>query len=204
MRDSVLCFMLLHRSKYFKRPYSPFVFLILPFALWFAVEILHPAEQFFTSSVFYVLLFGLNLFSLIILLLALYVKMDCSRDIFIVRIDDVIAARAFYALCSLTLGLAAAFAGYSINLAYLALIMFFALRDSHLKQAKWYWFASLVLAFIETLLNESLLDSETLFLSVNNWLIQWLMAAAVYCVCDCLSITGSNPSFKAMDWQVND
>lgn len=204
MRDSVLCFMLLNRSKYFKRSYSLFELLILPLVLWFAVEILYPAEQFLTSDLMFSVLVSLALFSFIVLGLALYVTMDCSRDVFFVRIDDVVAARAFYALSSFIVGLAAAFAGYNLNLAYLALIMFFALRDSHLKQARRYLCASLAFAFIATFIYEPLLNFEVFCLSINNWLTQWLMTASVYCACECLSTIGSNPSFKTIDWQVND
>lgn len=193
MRDSVLFYMLSHRSKYFLRFYSVVLFLIVPFVIRFGLEILDPGERFVTTPGMFHVLGTVAILSALTLLLGLYVTMDLKRDVFWLRIDDVVIARAFYVLSATALGLAAAAAGYSLNFAYLCLMMFFVLRDFHLKQAKRYLALSLPLAIFCTAWAEPAWSWEVVPASISNWLTQWLMTASVYCAFDCLSTYRSRP-----------
>lgn len=193
MRDSVLFYMLAHRSKYFLRFYSVALFLIVPFGLWFGLEVLDPAERFVTTPMMFGVLGCIVILSTLMLLLGLYVTMDLKRDVLWLRIDDVVIARAFYVTVATALGLAAAAAGYSLNFAYLCLMMFFVLRDFHAKQAKRYVAVSLPFAFFCTVLAEPAWSWEVVPASISNWLTQWLMAASVYCALDCLSTYRNRP-----------
>ena len=193
MRDSVLFYMLTHRSKYFLRFYSVVLFLIVPFVAWFALEILDPGERFVTTPGMFRVLGSVAILSTLTLVLGLYVTMDLKRDVFWLRIDDVVIARMFYALVAAALGLAAAAAGYSLNFAYLCLMMFFVLRDFHVKRAKRYLALSLPLAFFCTAWTEPAWSWEVVPASISNWLTQWLMTSSVYCALDCLSTYRNRP-----------
>ena len=194
MRDSILFFMLTHRAKYFTRFYSVFLFLIAPFIAWFSLQIVAPAPGFLTSEISFNLLIAALAFSLFILFLSAYVTMDCRRDIPFMRIDDVVVARAFYALVAFALGLAASFAGYCLDLSYIALVLFFALRDFHSKRSLFYLRASILICLVCTAVADSDLLLEILLTSAQNWLTQWLMVASVYCVLDCMSLNSDRLS----------
>lgn len=187
MRDSVLFFMLTHRTKYFPRFYSVFLFLLVPFVAWFSLVMLLPSQGLFTSSFTWYSLIAASLICLLILLLGAYATIDCRRDVFFVRIDDVVVARAFYALVTCVLGMAASAAGYCLDLSYFAFVMFFALRDFHAKRSKYYLLASVVIGLICTASAASEFSSELFVTCAQNWLTQWLMTACVYCALDSMS-----------------
>ena len=104
MRDSILFFMLTHRTKYFPRFYSVVLFLIVPFVAWFSLLMLAPSPGLFTATLTLNLLILASLLCLFVLFLSVYATIDCRRDVFFIRIDDVVTARTFYALITLLLG----------------------------------------------------------------------------------------------------
>lgn len=187
MRDSILFFMLTHRTKYFPRFYSVVLFLIVPFVAWFSLLMLAPSPGLFTATLTLNLLILASLLCLFVLFLSVYATIDCRRDVFFIRIDDVVTARTFYALITLLLGVVASTAGYCLDLSYFAFVMFFALRDFHPKRSKYYLLASVVICLICTASRVSEFSGELLVASAQNWLTQWLMAACVYCALDCIS-----------------
>lgn len=188
MKDSVLFFMFSHRSEYFVRFYSKLLFLLIPFGTWLLLEMFNPGGRYVTSPVMLGALVILSIFCVFILALALYVKAeDCSRDLEFIRIDDNVSARALYALFALVFGLVATLAGHSLNVAYFFLILFFAFRDSHLKKAKRYLKISVPLALISVIAGESSVSLAVVVSASSSWLIQWIMAASVYCALNCLS-----------------
>ena len=199
MRDCVLFCVLVYRTKYFVRPYSVLSFLVLPFITWFTLQMFCPSMGCLSLGWIGNCFIGGMLLSFLILIAAVYVTMDCGRDIFFLRVDDVVAARALYSLLALGLGLSAGLAGYCLDLTYFALIVFFALRDFHAKRSKFCFLASILLSLICTAASDFDLSDQLVLVAVENWLIQWVMAASVYCVLNCLS-SGSQPAGKLINF----
>lgn len=197
MKNCVLFCVLAYRAQYFLRPYSVLSFLVLPFIAWFSLQMLCPSMGSLSLGWIGNYFICGMLLSLLVLIAAIYVTMDCRREIFFMRIDDVVAARALYSLFALGLGLSAGLAGYCLDLAYFALIVFFALRDFHAKRSKFYFLASILLSLICTAASDFDLSVQLVLVAVENWLIQWVMAASVYCVLNCLS-SGTQPIGKSM------